>query len=243
MRFAYVMYGFAVAVFGWAHFHFATLFLAKFVAPKTWKSSGASVIPGFTILLAGAILANIFLLGSREPRADLYCLIASQFNGECVSLQPLSLSWESAANIFRLTFLNSQYWLIANYVIALLFKYEPYGFRITHERKAAEPLDKKDSPLIGRLPENLGNNVIAIAANQHYVDVHTDKGHTLVLYRLSDAIKEMGDRGAQIHRSYWVAFEAIKDIKKEGGSCSVVLNNGLTFPVSRAYRYVLDSMS
>lgn len=241
MRFAYLVYSFAVGVFGWAHFHFATLFLAKFAAPASWKSSVTSVLPGYAILLAGAIIANMVLLVSRPIRADFYCVIAEQFNGECVTLPPLSLNWESVGNVFRLTFLNTLYWLIANYVVALLFRHEPYGFRITHDKKERGPLDEQNSPLIGRLPRDIGTDVIAISANQHYIDVHTTQGHTLILYRLTDAIREMGDRGTQIHRSHWVAFDAITEIKREGGSCSVVLNRGLVFPVSRAYRYVLKS--
>ena len=245
MQVVYLIYSFAISVFGWVHFHVATYIVSKFFVPKECFSSKHVVLIGFIVLLIGSIIADIILLFSRPLRFDIYCILAEYFDGKCIAYQPLHFDQESLTSVLRLMFLHSIYWLMANYIIALLFRFEPYGFRITHirkhfDRENAGP-DEELSPLMGRLPPHIGTDIIAISANQHYVDVHTRQGHALILYRLSDAIREMGDKGVQIHRSHWVAYDAITDIKTNGGIYSVVLHSGLEFPVSRAYRYLLKS--
>ena len=58
------------------------------------------------------------------------------------------------------------------------------------------------------LPQRGG--LLALSVEDHYVDIVTDKGKTLVLMRLADAMKETGSvAGLQIHRSHWVARGAV----------------------------------
>ena len=54
--------------------------------------------------------------------------------------------------------------------------------------------------------------------------------------RLSDAIAETrGIDGLQIHRSHWVARNAIVGLTRENGRPVVALVTGVTLPVSRTY--------
>jgi len=83
-------------------------------------------------------------------------------------------------------------------------------------------------------PERVGN-LLALNADGHYVHVYTDAGADMILYRLSDAIAELGDaQGLRVHRSWWVADRAIAP----GGISleQLSLVNGLEVPVSRANR-------
>ncbi|ESQ74857.1 LytTR family DNA-binding domain-containing protein [Asticcacaulis sp. AC402] len=78
--------------------------------------------------------------------------------------------------------------------------------------------------------------ILALSAEDHYLRVHTSAGETLILMRLYDAIRELdGIEGSQIHRSWWVAKEAVGDVRRSDGKVSLVLKNGATAPVSRSY--------
>lgn len=91
--------------------------------------------------------------------------------------------------------------------------------------------------LSARLPEKLkGGAILALEGEDHYVRVHTDKGSDLVLIRLGDAIGEMGSTpGARTHRSWWIARQAVKSVRRDNGRTSLVLSTGAEVPVSRGY--------
>jgi hypothetical protein len=92
------------------------------------------------------------------------------------------------------------------------------------------------SPLLERIPHPLRGRLVALTVEDHYVEVITEKGKALVLMRLSDAIKETGAaKGVQIHRSHWVALDAVKGVSRADGKVAVELSNGALLPVSRGY--------
>jgi hypothetical protein len=77
--------------------------------------------------------------------------------------------------------------------------------------------------------------LLAVQAEDHYVRVITDRGDDLVLYRFSDALEELRSfAGFRIHRSYWVAREAVRSIETENKNYFALLSNGLKVPISRA---------
>ncbi|MDQ3482396.1 MAG: LytTR family transcriptional regulator DNA-binding domain-containing protein [Pseudomonadota bacterium] len=96
-----------------------------------------------------------------------------------------------------------------------------------------------DTPVrfIERLPLRLRRaRLIAVEAEDHYLRVHTDRGSDLILMRLSDALTELdGLEGAQTHRSWWVAKDAVRDARRGDGRATLTLDGGLTAPVSRRY--------
>jgi len=76
-----------------------------------------------------------------------------------------------------------------------------------------------------------------LQAQDHYVDVKTTLGNELILIRLSDAIKELGeDDGVQVHRSWWVAKKHMVKEKRVDNKPSLVLSDQTVVPVSRTYR-------
>ncbi len=91
-------------------------------------------------------------------------------------------------------------------------------------------------PLLERLPRSQRGRLIHIAVSDHYVDVTTDRGKSLILMRLSDAIRETSPAaGLQVHRSHWVALDAVKRGTRVGGKPVLELENGTVVPVSRTY--------
>jgi hypothetical protein len=88
-----------------------------------------------------------------------------------------------------------------------------------------------------RLPLKLrGAEVWAVEAEDHYLRLHTSKGQDLILMRLSDAVAELeGIEGAQVHRSWWIARDAIAEARRGDGRATLTLKDGSEVPVSRTY--------
>jgi hypothetical protein len=113
----------------------------------------------------------------------------------------------------------------------------------TAPRPAPEP-EAPGAPrairFLDRLPPELGSDLIALEMEDHYVRAHTALGSGLVLLRLSDALAELGAvEGMQVHRSWWVARHAVKDVARHGRNVRLVLDTGIEAPVSRANVSVL----
>jgi hypothetical protein len=92
-----------------------------------------------------------------------------------------------------------------------------------------------------RLPFKLrGAALYAVEAEDHYLRLHTERGSDLILMRLSDAVAELeGLEGAQTHRSWWVAKDAVVAADRGDGRAVLKLKNGAEAPVSRTYAKAL----
>jgi hypothetical protein len=91
-------------------------------------------------------------------------------------------------------------------------------------------------PILERVPLAQRGALLALSVEDHYVDIVTERGKTLVLMRLADAIREAGDApGLQIHRSHWVATGAVVKAHRSEGKVTLELSNGMRLPVSRGY--------
>ena len=98
--------------------------------------------------------------------------------------------------------------------------------------------------LFNLLPGRLGNDLVFIKSEDHYLEVHTTVGSTLIKMRFSDAVAELGDRGMQVHRSYWVATGHVVRTARNGKRTMLRLTGDREVPVSvthlRAVRALLD---
>jgi len=94
---------------------------------------------------------------------------------------------------------------------------------------------------LDRFPPHLrGASLRAVQAEDHYLRLHTDRGSALILMRLSDALAELdGLEGAQTHRSWWVARDAVREARRGDGRATLTLDGGITAPVSRRYARAL----
>ncbi len=109
--------------------------------------------------------------------------------------------------------------------------------RETHaENDSAQP-----APILARMPPKLrGAALWAVEAEDHYIRLHTSAGSDLVLLRFSDALAELrGIEGAQVHRSWWVAREAVESSRRKDGKLVLVLRGGTEAPVSRSFTRAL----
>ncbi|RAK63717.1 LytTR family transcriptional regulator [Phenylobacterium kunshanense] len=84
--------------------------------------------------------------------------------------------------------------------------------------------------------------LIAVEAEDHYLRVHTDAGEELVTARFSDALAELAAApGFRTHRSWWVAAEAIDEVKWLRGRGEARLKCGLMVPISRGQAAALKA--
>lgn len=98
------------------------------------------------------------------------------------------------------------------------------------------PASPPNCLLIARLPNDLRGPILCLEMQDHYVRVHTGRGSALVLMRLRDAIAETAPAaGRQVHRSWWVADEAVERFERAARAGSLRLKNGRRVPVSQRY--------
>lgn len=89
--------------------------------------------------------------------------------------------------------------------------------------------------ILDRLPGRLGRDLLCLQMEDHYVRLHTMEGSVLVLMPLTRAIAEVGTiEGMRVHRSWWVARQAVQGILHDGRNIRLKLTSGLEAPVARA---------
>ncbi|MEM7295480.1 MAG: LytTR family DNA-binding domain-containing protein [Pseudomonadota bacterium] len=94
----------------------------------------------------------------------------------------------------------------------------------------------------GRVPARLGQTLVALSAELHYLRVHTTEGETLILFPFGRAVDLLqAEHGMQIHRSHWVALDQIDEVISRDSRMSCRMIGGLTLPVSRRYRAALKA--
>ena len=99
----------------------------------------------------------------------------------------------------------------------------------------AAPAAGAGARFFDRLPDDLGRDIIYVAASAHYVDVVTAEGSAAILLRFSDAVAELGDLGVRVHRSYWVAYPHVKRAFRRDGRTLLLLTDDHEVRVGRNY--------
>jgi hypothetical protein len=102
---------------------------------------------------------------------------------------------------------------------------------------AAEPASAPPQRprFLDRVPPTVGPRLLCLSMEDHYVRAHGEQGSALILMRLRDAIAELdGLAGLQVHRSWWVAADAVERVERDGARLRLRLANGLLVPVARS---------
>ncbi|WP_165859719.1 LytTR family DNA-binding domain-containing protein [Tsuneonella suprasediminis] len=89
--------------------------------------------------------------------------------------------------------------------------------------------------IFDKLPPALGENVLYLENEDHYLRVHTDRGDALILMRMGDAAEALrGIDGARVHRGWWVARRAVSGTTRQGRAIRLQLVDGREVPVARS---------
>lgn len=184
------------------------------------------VLAGLTYsvgIVVSAMVARVVRRLSRWPRLALQALAV----GAAVSVVVLGLN----AAVFG-------YWpgpralLLSIGNVMGIAAVITYLLSLPTETAAADPTPP---PLLDRLPLDKRGPILALTVEDHYTRVRTTKGTHLVLMRLGDAIREVGETpGARVHRSHWAAWGQVTAARREGDRAILTLTDGAEVPVSRA---------
>ncbi len=83
------------------------------------------------------------------------------------------------------------------------------------------------------LPPGFGP-VRALKGEDHYVRVIGEHSEQLILMRMRDAIERLGNAdGLRVHRSWWIARDAVASIRREGRTATIILTSGHEAGVAR----------
>lgn len=122
-------------------------------------------------------------------------------------------------------------WYLQGLVIAVIGG----GLWLVWRRAVQAPLPVEGGPLErpARAP-SLGKDVIALQMEDHYVRIHTRSGSRLAHMTLTEAIEAVGPiDGLKVHRSWWVARDAVARIEGTPRAMRLHLDGGLVAPVAR----------
>ena len=181
---------------------------------------------------AGHLLPRLF---PDLPKAAAYCAVAALVSvpvtGAVLAMNTAVFS--QTVDLERVMTVYALVLVISAFATAVVYVVERLSTPETAETASTRPA----AALIDKLPARLKTAQIqALAAEDHYLRVHTDRGEALILMRLSDAAAACeGLDGARTHRSWWVARAAVRDAVKADGRATLTLEDGVRAPVSRTY--------
>ncbi|MDG4648233.1 LytTR family DNA-binding domain-containing protein [Roseibacterium sp. SDUM158017] len=90
--------------------------------------------------------------------------------------------------------------------------------------------------ILSEAAEWIGGDLRWVSADDHYLRVHTTQGSSRILMRFGDALRELATLpGLRVHRSHWVALDAVSEVRPAGKRYVAVLQDGTEVPVSRSY--------
>ena len=88
--------------------------------------------------------------------------------------------------------------------------------------------------VIPSAPHSLGDDLIRVEAQDHYVRLITSTGAATVKLAFSECVAALAPfPGARCHSSHWVRFRHVKRIARAGSAYACVLDDGTEVPVSR----------
>ncbi|MEP1765348.1 MAG: LytTR family DNA-binding domain-containing protein [Sulfitobacter sp.] len=128
-------------------------------------------------------------------------------------------------------------WLYLAGTVALItcaVKLISWGLKSPSAPQPPQPV--RADPFMQRLPLDIRGDLVRVEAQDHYLNVVTRQGSTLILMRLSDAMSELEGRGLQVHRSHWVAREGVTQHRRDKGRDILVMSDEVEVPVSRSFR-------
>ncbi len=220
---------FALRLTYWALLLAALGLLFPFVVRLVRKATGAWLMSAVVLLAIACAVAALPLWGLVEGLDWVLAAVIAPLFGRAAVLEP--------------PFTGGPIDLLATYVSVYLVTALIIGgislLRLVtaHRNPAAAPSAAPGVRFLSRLPAGVVGDLICIRMEDHYLRVTTRNGEALILMRMRDAMAELTDYpGLQVHRSWWVAADAVASLARSGRRMEVVLKNGTRAPVSSTHR-------
>ncbi len=204
------------------------------------------------VLACGLWLADEAIARSLPGRLDNPQWLKPVVLVTAIGLVPLALTEALLEQSlpFRPEFLDDELWsyspilalageflTLASIVIPIHFLLWLIIDRSTRVSTSADGAEVQPSPaFLQRIPNLETDEVLALHAEEHYVRVYSTHGAELIHYRFGDAVKEMpADLGLQVHRSWWVAGNAVQSAKRGARRWQLDIGIESTVPVSDSF--------
>ena len=199
-----------------------------------------SVALGVNWLVCASVnmLALGYLTGASWPRqalavAGLSLLTAIPGTGVVFTAEAVFRPGYVAAGTLPTVYLS---------VTVLMFAITSLIMRLAASRRPAMPgppearLTGAAERFLDRLPEKIGRDIVCLSMADHYVEVFTTLGSTLILMRFADAVAALeGAGGVRVHRSHWVSRAHVQGVSRRHGRTILRLTGNREIPVSRGY--------
>ena len=99
-------------------------------------------------------------------------------------------------------------------------------------------LDPSIGPIASKnstIPDWPSEKVLLVQAQEHYLSLTTESGNLLIRGRMGDAVQFLKPcEGIQPHRSWWISFDHIQSLGRQGRDAHIVTTRGNKIPISRA---------
>jgi len=233
---------------------FATCWVAAVVAgpfgtyeAMDWQLRAAYwliIVVGAIVLGFGVYALSVGLIGLERPwRTDLLASVMMTiiFAPYVIAMRMLVAQWSDGLYVNALSITANTFVLsLAIFALRRVLVLCP-----TDEELIDAGVDGKlnEPRLLRRLSPDMRAPVLRLSANNHHVEVVTEKGRETLRLRLVDAINEMEPMdGLCTHRSHWVACAAIAGLdRSQRNKIGLFLINGDRVPISRKYRPDLEA--
>jgi hypothetical protein len=194
-------------------------------------------------LIAGGLIGKLVSLWPREIIVEwVLALGGYSFSRKIESLNALD---GSPSGIELLIIVSNSlvlpivYWVTARLLFLTIC--ERMGIWGSSNNESASPdallLGLPNQPLV-RGTSDLKRHaalVVALRSEQNYVRVIFEQSEVLVRMTMHEAVNALADvKGMQVHRSYWVGFPHVAELKRDGRKRYLVCTNGLAVPLSDA---------
>jgi hypothetical protein len=220
------------AIVGGYLFHMPLYWLGRFIVEsKGWSIWIAIVGSAFvaalpTTVLVNGIAVSLLKTATTDSVTTLYPMVLA------ISL-PLQLighltAFKGPADIAPARFDS------ADTQVATAQSLEPVNTPSLPELARPPSAPLQTSPFFARLPGRLGKDLLCLQMEDHYVRAFTAVGSEMILMRMADAARELeGYDGLLVHRSFWVARDAVAGWTRDGKNLTLRLSNNKNIPVAR----------
>ncbi len=110
------------------------------------------------------------------------------------------------------------------------------GGKSNEDSEEVVSAEQASDTFLARLPKAIGDDLVVVSSDMHYLHVHTTRGQCMLLGTLKEVAEELGEAGMRVHRSHWVARDHVEKLVRDGQSWFCQLSTGSRVPVSRRQR-------
>lgn len=197
-----------------SHLLLARLTFFERISP--WWQLAASGVAGAALFAPVALWVDVVILGETGESLNSANLL-----DEFVALAPPILVT----------------WLAINAPFVLGLRLAAINAPSAQPAMAGEVGPAQPPPFMALVPAPQRGVLFYLEAELHYLAVVTDRGRSLILYNLRDAVNELdraaGVEGLQTHRAFWVSLREVGRFSRRGRQGVLLMNNGDKVPVSR----------